>query len=61
MAGEFGEYDCDTTYVSPFMTMADQYGIGYLGWSFNDYACGSPLSPRQHAGEPPRLLTANAL
>jgi Cellulase (glycosyl hydrolase family 5)/FG-GAP-like repeat len=41
VTGEFGEYDCATTYVTPYMAFADANGISYLGWAWNPYDCGS--------------------
>lgn len=35
VTGEFGEYDCSTTYVDPFMNFADASGISYLGWAWD--------------------------
>jgi endoglucanase len=34
VTGEFGEEDCSTTYISAFMSWADQRGISYLAWSW---------------------------
>jgi hypothetical protein len=34
VAGEFGEFDCRTTYTKPFMKWADSEGISYLAWSW---------------------------
>jgi hypothetical protein len=42
VAGEFGEYDCATSYVYPFMDFFDANGWSYLGWTWNDTACGTP-------------------
>lgn len=51
VAGEFGEYDCGTSYSYTFMNFADQYGINYLGWSFNNFAnCGNPTLLVRTAG-----------
>ena len=41
VTGEFGEYECATTYVNPYMTFADSHGISYLGWAWDPYDCGS--------------------
>jgi hypothetical protein len=41
VTGEFGEYECATTYVNPYMTFADSHGISYLGWAWDPYGCGS--------------------
>jgi hypothetical protein len=41
VTGEFGEYDCATTCVTPYMAFADANGISYLGWAWNPYNCGS--------------------
>ena len=42
VAGEFGAYNCATAYVYPFMDFFDANGFSYLGWSWNDNACGNP-------------------
>jgi len=39
--GEFGEDDCSTGFVNTLMNWADQKGIGYLGWTWNTWECGS--------------------
>ena len=41
VTGEFGEYDCATTYVPSYMAFADTYGISYVGWSWNNFDCAS--------------------
>jgi endoglucanase len=41
VAGEFGETDCATTYVEPFMNFADTNGLSYLGWAWDTYDCNS--------------------
>jgi endoglucanase len=52
VAGEFGEFDCRTTYTKPFMNWADSKGISYLAWSWI-VASPSPL-----CGVFPALLAA---
>jgi hypothetical protein len=43
VTGEFGEYDCATTYVPSYMEFADGKGISYLGWAWDTWPgrCGS--------------------
>src|SRR5262249_33423401 len=53
VTGEFGEYDCATTYVSPYMAFADANSISYLGWAWDTYGCGSfPALVSDYAGTP---------
>jgi Cellulase (glycosyl hydrolase family 5)/FG-GAP-like repeat len=53
VTGEFGEYDCATTYVTPYMAFADANGISYLGWAWNPYSCGDfPALVSDYAGTP---------
>jgi Cellulase (glycosyl hydrolase family 5)/FG-GAP-like repeat len=53
VTGEFGEYDCATTYVSPYMAFADANGISYLGWAWDTYGCGSfPALVADYTGTP---------
>jgi hypothetical protein len=53
VTGEFGEYDCATTYVTPYMAFADANGISYLGWAWNPYSCGDfPAVVSDYAGTP---------
>ncbi|GCE30263.1 hypothetical protein KDA_57470 [Dictyobacter alpinus] len=39
--GELGENDCQHGFVDTAMNWADQHGVGYLGWSWSTYDCGS--------------------
>jgi hypothetical protein len=41
VTSEFGEFDCATTYVKPYMAFADSHAISYLGWAWNTYGCDS--------------------
>jgi hypothetical protein len=53
VTGEFGEYDCATTYVTPYMGFADAYGISYLGWAWDTYGCGTfPALISDYSGTP---------
>lgn len=55
VTGEFGEYDCATTYVEPFMAFADRNHLSYLGWAWNTYDCGGfPALIADYAGAPTR-------
>jgi hypothetical protein len=40
VTGEFGEYDCATTYVEPYMAFADMHQLSFLGWAWDTYDCG---------------------
>jgi len=42
--GEFGEFDCATTYVTPLLNFADEHGLSYLGWAWIARKCGIPNS-----------------
>jgi Cellulase (glycosyl hydrolase family 5)/FG-GAP-like repeat len=51
VTGEFGEYDCATTYVTPYMAFADSIGASYLGWAWDAYGCNSfPALIADYAG-----------
>jgi len=57
VAGEFGEYDCATSYTSGFMGFADRAGISYLGWAWDairpgGWACSSPSLIENYRGSP---------
>jgi endoglucanase len=52
VAGEFGEFDCRTTYTKPFMQWADSKGISYLAWAW------VVVSRPQLCGAFPALLRA---
>ncbi|GCE31731.1 hypothetical protein KDA_72150 [Dictyobacter alpinus] len=39
--GELGESDCQHGFVDTAMNWADQHGIGYMGWAWDTYDCGS--------------------
>ncbi len=42
VAGEIGENDCASSYVTPLMNWMDSDGISYLAWAWNaDFACSS--------------------
>jgi len=57
VTGEFGEYDCATTYVTPYMAFADANGISYLGWAWNTYGCGTfPALITDYTGKPLLLM-----
>ena len=39
--GEIGESDCQHGFIDGVMDWADQNGVGYLGWAWDTYDCGS--------------------
>lgn len=41
VVGELGENDCAHGYVDSFFGWADPLGISYLGWTWNNWNCGS--------------------
>jgi hypothetical protein len=41
VALEIGETDCQGDYVEPLMNWLDGHGIGYLGWTWNTWDCGT--------------------
>jgi endoglucanase len=42
VAGEIGENDCASGYITPLMNWLDSEHIGYLAWAWNaDFACSS--------------------
>jgi endoglucanase len=57
VAGEFGEYDCATSYSDSFMTFADTAGISYLGWAWDaispgGWSCSGPALITNYNGTP---------
>jgi hypothetical protein len=53
VTGEFGEYDCSTTYVTPFMNFADKAEISYIGWAWIPYDCKTfPALISNYSGTP---------
>jgi endoglucanase len=38
VATEIGQQDCEGDFISPLMSFLDQYGSGYLAWSWNQGA-----------------------
>ncbi len=41
IAGEMGENDCLYGFIDTAMNWFDQHNVGYLGWAWNTYGCGS--------------------
>jgi len=39
IAGEIGENDCTSLYISRLMKWMDQQGVHYLGWTWNPWNC----------------------
>jgi hypothetical protein len=39
--GEIGEADCQHGFIDGVMNWADANGVGYLGWAWDTYDCGS--------------------
>jgi len=51
--GEFGENDCQHSYVDSLMTWADQNKLSYLGWTWNNWDCDSgPSLITDYSGTP---------
>jgi hypothetical protein len=38
---EIGENDCASGFITTVMNWADSHGIGYLGWTWNNWDCSS--------------------
>ena len=41
ITGELGESDCAHGYIDSYMGWADSAGVSYLGWTWNNWDCGS--------------------
>ena len=41
MAGEIGENDCASGYVTGLTDWLDRHQVSYLGWTWNTWNCGS--------------------
>jgi hypothetical protein len=53
ITGELGENDCQGSYVDSYMAWADAKGIGYLGWTWNAWDCGTgPALITDYSGAP---------
>lgn len=51
--GEFGESDCAHGYADQLMTWADSNKLSYLGWTWNNWDCGSgPSLITDYSGTP---------
>jgi len=51
--GEFGETDCAHAFVDGLMAWADGQGIGYVAWTWDDWAgCGGPTVITDYDGTP---------
>jgi endoglucanase len=50
---EIGENDCAHGFVDQVMSWADAHGVGYLGWTWNNWACTSgPALITDYTGTP---------
>jgi endoglucanase len=38
---EIGENDCGSSFIGTVMNWADSHGVGYLGWTWNNWDCAS--------------------
>jgi endoglucanase len=38
---EIGENDCNSSFINTVMNWADSHGIGYLGWTWNNWDCST--------------------
>ena len=38
---EIGENDCNSSFINTVMSWADAHGVGYLGWTWNNWDCSS--------------------
>jgi len=38
---EIGENDCASGFITTIMNWADSHGVGYLGWTWNNWDCSS--------------------
>jgi endoglucanase len=59
VTGEFGEYDCATSYSDAYMKFADGLGISYLGWAWDaissapgGWDCAAPALIKNYKGKP---------
>ena len=57
VTGEFGEYDCATSYSKSYMAFADGLDISYLGWAWDavspgGWSCSSPSLITNYKGSP---------
>ena len=60
VTAEFGDYVCDPTYPTAYMSFADQHGISYLGWTWDatdsdggdNWSCDTPSVIEDYNGTP---------
>lgn len=53
IAGEIGENDCASGFISTLMSWFDQHSIGYLAWSWSPYDCSqTPALISDYTGAP---------
>jgi len=53
IAGEIGENDCASGYITPLMSFLDSQGASYLGWTWNAWDCSSgPSLIADYTGTP---------
>jgi endoglucanase len=62
VATEIGENDCGGAFITPLMAFLDEFGAGYLAWSWNAAGACAPAVPAQagqpaQAGRPYSLIT----
>lgn len=52
IAGEFGSYDCGTSYISAAITYFNAHHMSWLAWAWNNYGCGGPALLSNWNGTP---------
>lgn len=53
IAGEIGENDCASGFITPLLNWMDRHQVHYLGWSWNAYDCsGFPSLISNYDGSP---------
>lgn len=52
IAGEFGSYDCQTTYSAQLIAYFNQHHISWLAWAWNPSACSGPSLIADWTGTP---------
>ena len=56
VATEFGQRDCQSTFVVPLMQWLDAHAAGYLAWAWDAYGPCAPYVSRTQPGNPFSLI-----
>jgi hypothetical protein len=53
VATELGQHDCASSWINQFLPWADQHGLSYTAWTWNNWPdCGNPVLITSYDGTP---------